>query len=411
MIGVRADQVAAHVGAVAGALVVVGEALGRRADRALAGRDLDQLEAGRAHGSGASGSGRRGRRARSRAAARAGSSGASSRCAAARGGRPARGGSPSPIPRCSITLERRAAHLVEVVARGARAEERQLAAAGPRRLERVVDVGEVLAQQRPAAEPVHEPQVLERGDVARGPRRAGSSASSGRARGPRRRPRRRARACARAPRPAPRRPRLRSRDGSAVADCDRAAHRSDCPMPELLRQIEESGDTRTGLSAAGSAGSSASLRSSTQTTCSRWQLRELGPARDRRRGAAAGELRRERQEQLVDEALLQQRAEQRRATLAQQRSDAVVASAAAAARSSSVSSPGSSRTSSTCAAQPAEVDADRGEDHDPRLGLGEQRDVGGNVAAARDDAGERLGAAGPPATRRSRRSALPRIRP
>src|SRR5205807_5954712 len=41
-----ADQIGAHIGAVAGALVVVCEAVRRSADRALAARDLDQLQSG-----------------------------------------------------------------------------------------------------------------------------------------------------------------------------------------------------------------------------------------------------------------------------------------------------------------------------------------------------------------------------
>ena len=47
-----ADQVVADVGAVARTLVVVGEGGCGRADRARAGRDLDQLEAGVALGCG-----------------------------------------------------------------------------------------------------------------------------------------------------------------------------------------------------------------------------------------------------------------------------------------------------------------------------------------------------------------------
>ena len=85
-----ADQVAADVGAVQRPLVVVGEAVAGGADRARAGRDPDQLEAGR-------------RRtlprrdvaarlpARSRAGAPARASAASSRCAGARGAAPSRG--------------------------------------------------------------------------------------------------------------------------------------------------------------------------------------------------------------------------------------------------------------------------------------------------------------------------------
>ena len=57
------------------------------------------------------------------------------------------------------------AHLLEVLPRRPGPQERQLAAAGARCLERVVDVGQVVAEQRPPAAAVHEPQVLERRDM------------------------------------------------------------------------------------------------------------------------------------------------------------------------------------------------------------------------------------------------------
>ena len=54
---------------------------------------------------------------------------------------------------------------VEVVARGVRPEERELAAAGARRLERVVDVGQIVAEHGLVAIAMDQPQVLERGDA------------------------------------------------------------------------------------------------------------------------------------------------------------------------------------------------------------------------------------------------------
>jgi hypothetical protein len=57
------------------------------------------------------------------------------------------------------------AHGGQVLARAGRVEQLDLAADGPRRLERVVAGREVRAQQRLAREAVHEPQVLVGGDV------------------------------------------------------------------------------------------------------------------------------------------------------------------------------------------------------------------------------------------------------
>ncbi len=62
-------------------------------------------------------------------------------------------------------LQRAVAHLGQVLARLGRAQERQIAAAGPGCLEGVIDVGQVLMEQRPAAIAVDQPQVLEGGDV------------------------------------------------------------------------------------------------------------------------------------------------------------------------------------------------------------------------------------------------------
>ena len=76
---------------------------------------------------------------------------------------------PSPTPRALDHLERPLADLLEVVARLGRPQERQVAAAGARGLEGVVDIGQLLAQQRLAAEAMHDPEVLEGGDVAQVP--------------------------------------------------------------------------------------------------------------------------------------------------------------------------------------------------------------------------------------------------
>jgi hypothetical protein len=65
--------------------------------------------------------------------------------------------------------ERSLAHLLQVLAGLGRAQERQLAAAGARSLKCVIDIGQLLVQQRLAAEAMHDPEVLEGGDVAQVP--------------------------------------------------------------------------------------------------------------------------------------------------------------------------------------------------------------------------------------------------
>ena len=62
-------------------------------------------------------------------------------------------------------LERAGANFVHVLERGVGTQKREIATAGPRRLHRVVHVDHVWTQHRPLAEPVDEPQVLERRDV------------------------------------------------------------------------------------------------------------------------------------------------------------------------------------------------------------------------------------------------------
>ena len=66
-------------------------------------------------------------------------------------------------------LERPGPDLGQILACLAGAEEGQRAPAGPRGLEGVVDVGQLLVQQGPAAQPVHDPQILEGRDVAEVP--------------------------------------------------------------------------------------------------------------------------------------------------------------------------------------------------------------------------------------------------
>ena len=63
-------------------------------------------------------------------------------------------------------LERPLTDLGQVFAGLGRTQEVELAAAGARGLERVIDVGEVLAEQRPPAVAVSDPEILERRDVA-----------------------------------------------------------------------------------------------------------------------------------------------------------------------------------------------------------------------------------------------------
>ncbi len=65
--------------------------------------------------------------------------------------------------------QRALAHLGHVVAGVGGTQERQVAAARARRLEGVVDLGEVAADHVLAAEAMHQPQVLEGGDVAQVP--------------------------------------------------------------------------------------------------------------------------------------------------------------------------------------------------------------------------------------------------
>ena len=157
------DPVVGHDGAVARALVVVREAVVGGADRALAALDLDQLEP------------RVLRVGRTRAAV---------------GGHGLEALQPGELQRLqhrlvvlvlvaddqlgdqpiadALALEHRDGTLadgVEVLPRRRGPQERQLAAARSRRLERVVDLGQVAAEHRLAAEAMDEPQVLERGDV------------------------------------------------------------------------------------------------------------------------------------------------------------------------------------------------------------------------------------------------------
>ena len=134
-----------------------------RAQLERAAGDLDEPRVGVAGGAPARLAGRR-------AARRAPSPGASSRCAGARGGGPARAARRAGAP--SAERARRAPLMYAQRARRGRAA--RVAAHRARRLERVVDRGQLLAQQRRAAEAVHEPQVLVGGDVRRGPRPAGS---------------------------------------------------------------------------------------------------------------------------------------------------------------------------------------------------------------------------------------------
>ena len=66
-------------------------------------------------------------------------------------------------------VERPLADLLKVIPGLGRPQEREVAAAGARRLERVIDVGQLLAQERLSAEAMHDPEVLEGGDVAEVP--------------------------------------------------------------------------------------------------------------------------------------------------------------------------------------------------------------------------------------------------
>ena len=164
VIGVRPIRNAVDVDPMARALVVVGEPLVRGAELERAGRDLDQLEAGR----------RRTGRRRRRLDAPAGVVVAHAReherlqhrllvlvlvadhelvqqavaDAAGLG-----------------QLAHARAHLGQVLVRLGAPQVGEIAALPARRLEGVVDLGEVPAQHRLAAEAVHEPQVLEGGDV------------------------------------------------------------------------------------------------------------------------------------------------------------------------------------------------------------------------------------------------------
>ena len=67
-------------------------------------------------------------------------------------------------------LQRALAHVLEIGQRAGAVEQRQVAAHLARRLERVVHRRQLGAQQRLAAEAVHQPQVLVRRDVREVPR-------------------------------------------------------------------------------------------------------------------------------------------------------------------------------------------------------------------------------------------------
>ena len=67
-------------------------------------------------------------------------------------------------------LQRALAHLVEVGAKLVAAQDRQLAACAPRVLDRVVEAAELAVQRLPATHRLHQPQLLEVGDVAQVPR-------------------------------------------------------------------------------------------------------------------------------------------------------------------------------------------------------------------------------------------------
>ena len=138
-----ADQVAANVGAVARALVVVGEAAARRrrscsrrpGSRRARARRRSTRPGARAPSDPPAGPG-----SRSRAGARAGASAASSRCAAARGGAPSRGGGRRRLrarrsPRACAP--RTASRYSRASAAPRNGSSPRL---GPRGLERVVDV-------------------------------------------------------------------------------------------------------------------------------------------------------------------------------------------------------------------------------------------------------------------------------
>ena len=161
-----ADAEGGEVAPVARALVVVGEALVRRAHRERPGGDVDGLEAG--------GAGRRGAAGRGRSRPGAVGSWASSiacsivslcwcSCWSTISWT-------SPGPSRSRIASARARTLGEVVDRLGAVEDRQVAADGARRLERVVHRGELGVQQRLAAVAVDEPQVLVGGDVREIPR-------------------------------------------------------------------------------------------------------------------------------------------------------------------------------------------------------------------------------------------------
>ena len=62
-------------------------------------------------------------------------------------------------------VEHRVADLGEVVTRGVGPQELEVSALGAGCLERVVDLGEALAEHWPPAVAVHQPQILERRDV------------------------------------------------------------------------------------------------------------------------------------------------------------------------------------------------------------------------------------------------------
>ena len=222
-----ADQVLAHIGAVMGALVVVGELTGGRADRAFApGDPSTNSRPVRA------GPDSRERRSQLRRLVI---------------------GQPGQLKRLEHRLvvlvlvaehhlvqeavadaalldhlERPRADLLEVLARLAGSQERKITAVRARCLERVVDIGEVVVEQRPAAVAVDEPQVLERGDVAEVPHERAHRASSEPARDPRRRPTARARASARGPRPGRRS--VSSADSVALAP-ESCSPSSDCGIP------------------------------------------------------------------------------------------------------------------------------------------------------------------------------------
>ena len=67
-------------------------------------------------------------------------------------------------------LQRTLAHLPEVDAKLVAVQDRQLAAAGARVLDRVVEPAQIAVQRVPTANRLHQPQLFEVGDVAQVPR-------------------------------------------------------------------------------------------------------------------------------------------------------------------------------------------------------------------------------------------------